>query len=191
MMVYFPNWNRFARDMTLVVRTATGKPEQLTAAIRNIVTRLDSQAAIPSVETMEQIVSASLAQKRFQVMLLGGFAAAALLLACLGIYGVLAFITSRRTSEIGIRMALGATPARILQSTIWRGMLPVMAGIVIGLLFSASFARIFQSLLFGVHALDPMIYAATAISFLAVAVLACVVPARRAAGVNPVDALRA
>jgi putative ABC transport system permease protein len=190
MMVYFPNWNRFARDMTLVVRTATGKPEQLTSAIRRIVTGLDSQAAIPSVETMQQIVSASLAQKRFQVMLLGGFAAAALLLACLGIYGVLSFVTGRRTSEIGIRMALGATPRRVLQSTIWRGMVPVMTGVVIGLILSASFARVFQSLLFGVQALDPIIYVATAIFFVAVAVLACVVPARRAAGVNPVDALR-
>jgi putative ABC transport system permease protein len=191
MMVYFPSWNRFARNMTLVVRTATGQPEQLAGAIRRIVSALDSQAAIPSVETMQQIVSASLAQKRFQVMLLGGFAAAALLLACLGIYGVLSFITSRRTSEIGIRMALGATPARVMQSTVWGGMLPVLVGIVIGLALSASFARVFQSLLFGVHALDPMIYAATGTFFIGIAVLACVVPARRAARVNPVDALRA
>ncbi|HEX4170625.1 MAG TPA: FtsX-like permease family protein [Bryobacteraceae bacterium] len=98
--------------------------------------------------------------------------------------------TSRRTSEIGIRMAVGARPAQILESTLIQGMTPVVVGVSAGLCLSAGFARIFQSLLFQVRALDPFIYAGTAFAILVIASLACLVPARRAANLNPVDALR-
>ena len=189
MTVYFPSSNRFARDMLLIVR-GQSDPAKLISAIRRSVTRLEPEAAISSVHSMKEIVTRSLAPQRFELMLLAGFATAAILLAAIGIYGVLAFATSRRTSEIGIRMALGAVPAQILESTLIHGMIPVVAGIGVGLCLSAAFARIFQSLLFQVHALDPFIYAGTVFAILAVASLACFVPARRAANLNPVAALR-
>ena len=188
-MVYFPNLNRFARDMLLVVRSESG-PENLVSTIRHMINGLEPEAAIPSVHTMQEIVSRSLAPQRFELTLLASFTGAALLLATMGIYGVLAFATSRRTSEIGIRMALGAVPVQILQSTLLRGMMPVVIGISAGLCLSAAFGRIFQSLLFQVRALDPFIYVGTTFAILAVASLACLIPARRAADLNPVEALR-
>ncbi|MGA8594121.1 MAG: ABC transporter permease [Bryobacteraceae bacterium] len=187
--MYFPNWQQFAaRDMSLFVRSAAD-PASLASAIRRVILHLEPQAAIPSIQTMRQVVAASLAQRRFEVALLAAFAVTALLLASMGIYGVLAFATSRRTSEIGIRMALGARPTQILESTLLQGMTPVLVGIAAGLLLSVAFARVFQSLLFKVQALDPFIYAGVSVALLAVAVLACLVPAWRAAGLNPVEAL--
>lgn len=189
MMIYFSNWNHFARDMALVVRTQQ-EPERLASTIRGIVGDLDSQATTPSIQTMEQVVAKSLAPRRFQLVLLVGFAVVALLLSCMGIYGVLAFATRRRTSEIGIRMALGARPAQVLESTLRNGMAPVLAGLIAGICLSAAFARVFQSLLFQVRALDPVIYAAASGAMVAASVLACFLPARRAASLSPLEALR-
>ncbi|MFZ0595211.1 MAG: ABC transporter permease [Bryobacteraceae bacterium] len=187
--MYFPNWQQFsARDMSLFVRSAAD-PASLASTIRRAILHLEPQAAIPSIQTMKQVVAASLAQKRFEVALLAAFAVAALLLASMGIYGVLAFATSRRTSEIGIRMALGARPTQILESTLLQGMTPVLVGIAAGLLLSAAFARVFQSLLFQVQALDPLIYTGTSVALLGVASLACLIPAHRASRLNPVEAL--
>jgi putative ABC transport system permease protein len=189
MMVYFPSLNGFAGDMSLVVRGGTD-PANLVSAIRRIVNRLEPEAAIPTVHTMKEIVSRSLAPQRFQLALLSSFAAAALLLAAMGIYGVLAFATSHRTTEIGIRMALGARATQILKSTLLRGMTPALIGLGAGLCLSAAFARIFRTLMSQVHPLDPIAYAGTAIVIITVALLACILPARRAAKLNPVEALR-
>ncbi len=189
MMIYFPDWRRADADMSLIVRTGTD-PEALSATIRRIIIKLEPQAAIPSIQSMRQVVADSVSEKRFQLILLAGFALAALVLACLGIYGVLAFATSKRTSEIGIRMALGARPGQILQTIMRNGMAPVMVGIVIGLAASAGLARAIESLLFQVRARDPLMYAGTAFLLLIVAASACFLPARRAAALNPVEALR-
>jgi ABC-type antimicrobial peptide transport system permease subunit len=189
MTVYFPSLNRFARDMLLTV-SGQSDPANLISAIRGRITGLEPEAAISSVHTMKEVVTRSLAPQRFELMLLASFASAALFLAAMGIYGVLAFATRRRTSEIGIRMALGAVPTQILESALIHGMTPVAAGIGVGLCLSAVLARIFESLLFQVRALDPLMYAGTAIAILAIALLACFVPARRAANLNPVEALR-
>lgn len=189
MMVYFPDWRRQDLNMSLVARTEN-KPESVSAAIRRIAHGLEPQAAISSIQTMREIVSSSVSEQRFQVILFTTFAVMAVALACLGIYGVLAFTVSRRTSEIGLRMALGARPDNILASTLRVGMMPVLAGIVIGLSISAAFARLIANLLFGVRALDSWTYAGTSLVLLMIAALACLIPARRAARLNPMDALR-
>jgi len=188
-MIYFPGGNAYARDMALVIRTGQ-EPEQLASAVRRIVTGLDSQAAIVSTQSMKQIADVTLAPRRFQLTLLLSFAAMALLLASMGIYGVLAFATSRRTAEIGVRMAFGARPAQILQSTLLSGMMPVIGGILGGLAVVAALSRLLQGLLFQVHALDPMTYVLGSAVMLSVAALACLLPARRAARLEPLDALR-
>jgi putative ABC transport system permease protein len=139
---------------------------------------------------MREVVASSVSEQRFQVILLATFAAIAVVLACLGIYGVLAFTISRRTSEIGVRMALGAHPDTILRSTLAAGMTPVLIGIVAGLSISAALARVVANLLFGVRALDPWTYAGTSLVLLIIAALACLIPARRAARLNPIEALR-
>ncbi len=189
MMVYYPSWQTANSNMTLVVRT-NGQPESLSTGIRQMVRRLEPQAAIPSLETMNEIVSSSLTQRRFQVTLLASFAGSALALACLGIYGVLAFATGRRTSEIGIRMALGARPKQIFSRTLKSGLAPVVVGILAGLAVSAALAHILDTLLFQVNALDPAMYLGTALVLLAVSSLACFIPARRASRLNPIEALR-
>ncbi len=189
LMVYYPAWTAANSEMTLVVRTQ-GEPQGLSSTVRRLVRRLEPEAAIPSVETMQEVVQGSLASRRFQLMLLAGFAGSALALACLGIYGVLAFATGRRTSEIGIRMALGARPKQIFTRTLQAGLAPVLAGILAGLALSAALAHILETLLFQVNALDPLMYALTALILLAVSSLACFVPARRASRLNPVEALR-
>ncbi len=189
LMVYFPDWRRVDRDMSLVVRTA-GSPESLMPAIRKQILAIEPEAAIPHMQTIGEIVAKSVAPQRFQTMLLMAFALAALLLACLGIYGVLSFATGRRTAEIGIRMALGARPGQILRATVGSGLWPLLGGIVTGLLGSAALAKLLQSLLFQVRALDPLMYAGTAAVLLAAGGLACLIPARRAAKLDPISALR-
>ncbi len=189
MMVYFPEWRRQDLNMSLVVRTENN-PESLSGAVRRIVYRLEPQAAIPFVQPMRQVMASSLSERRFQLILFTAFAAMALTLACLGIYGVLAFTITSRTAEIGIRMALGARPGTILRSTLGSGMTPVFAGILIGLGISAALARIIAHLLFQVRAIDPWTYIATSAVLLIIAALACLLPARRAARLNPIQALR-
>ncbi len=189
MMVYFPDWRRQDLNMSLVARTGN-KPDSISGGVRRIVHDLEPQAAVPSIQTMRQVVAISVSEQRFQVILLATFAAIAVVLACLGIYGVLAFTISRRTSEIGVRMALGARPDKVLTSTLATGMAPVLLGIVSGLGISAALARVVANLLFGVRALDPWTYAGTSLVLLMIAALACFIPARRAARLNPIEALR-
>jgi putative ABC transport system permease protein len=121
---------------------------------------------------------------------MGSFALLGLFLAATGIYGLLAYTVSRRTHEIGIRMALGARPGEVLTSTIWQGVGLVGAGLVLGTAAALAGGRILSKYLFGVHSSDPLTYAGVAIVFALVAVLATAVPARRAAGIDPVIALR-
>jgi predicted permease len=175
--------------MTLIVRTA-GDPTNLTSAIRNQVLSVDKEQPISGVRTLEQRVSISIAQQRFSTLLLGVFAAVALALAAVGIYGVLSYAASQRTHEIGIRMALGARNGDVLKMVIGQGMRLALAGVTLGVGAALALTQLMKRLLFGVTAVDPITYAAIALLLTLVALFACWIPARRAAKVDPMIALR-
>jgi predicted permease len=142
------------------------------------------------VQTMNEIVSESIADRRFPMLLLGIFAVLALVLAAVGIYGVISYSTSRRTHEIGIRMALGARRGDVLKLVVRQGAMLALSGIAVGLVSAVALSRFLSKLLFGVKPTDPVIYTVVSLSLLAVALAACFIPARRAAATDPVDALR-
>jgi predicted permease len=189
LMVYVSYWDRAPSSAAIAVRTA-GDPLTATGAIRQAVWSVDSQLPVSNIETMQQIESKSLSQRRFQIALLATFAGSALLLAALGIYGVLAFSVARRTNEIGIRMALGAQPQNILSMVIWRGLTPVLVGFVAGLASALALGKTLSSFLFSVHPYDPLTVLAVLIVTLISAAAACSIPARRATRVDPLEALR-
>jgi ABC-type antimicrobial peptide transport system permease subunit len=139
---------------------------------------------------MNDVIDRSLASRRFSAQLVGGFAGLALLLASVGIYGVLAYMVGQRSREIGLRMALGANPGEILKMIVTRGVVLASIGVTVGVLLSASAASMITSLLYGVRPHDPAVFVAVPLLFLAVAVLASYFPARRATKVDPMFALR-
>jgi putative ABC transport system permease protein len=162
----------------------------LSSAVRSEVASLDSDLPLYNVATMEERVSASISPRRFNALLLAMFAGLALILAAVGIYGVLAFSVAQRTHEIGVRMALGAQPGDLLRLVIAEGMSLALVGIAIGVAGALGVTRFIRSFLFQVSATDPITFAAVALLLLAVAFLACYIPARRAMRVDPMVALR-
>lgn len=190
MVAYLPYWRGEApRSAALVARTAND-PGQLAGPLRSLVAGLDAQIPVPRVRTMEAVVSDSLRQRRFQMGLLSLFAAASLMLAALGIYGVVTYAVAQRTNEIGIRMALGAEPGAVARQVLSQSMRPVAAGATAGLGAALLLSRFLQSLVYGVSVTDPATYAASLAVLGLVALAACVWPARRAARVDPLVALR-
>ncbi|MDQ2945673.1 MAG: ABC transporter permease, partial [Acidobacteriota bacterium] len=187
--IYFPMRQAPFNSQTLVVRT-TGSPRALLGSIRQRVHTLDPNLPVAHVNTMSEQVANSVAQPRFQAILLGAFATLALLLGALGIYGVLSYTVVRRTREIGIRMALGGRPADIRRMILSQGLRLVGAGIVLGLVLALIAARIFASLLFGVQPTDAPTYALVTIVLLTVSSAASYVPARRATQIDPINSLR-
>jgi putative ABC transport system permease protein len=187
--LYYPVGERVAPLMDVVVRTAHS-PETLLPAIRERVHSLDSQLALANVRTMEQWLSNSSAQPRLNTVLLSTFAFVALLIASIGIYGVLAYSVSQRTKELGVRMALGATSRGVLLLVIREGARVALIGIGAGVLGGLALAQAVSSLVFGVSVRDPAIFAGVAASLAAVALAACYLPARRASRVDPMVALR-
>jgi putative ABC transport system permease protein len=175
----------------LAVRTAKGaRPEDLTKAIRQIVKELDPDQPITNVMSMEEVLSESMGDARFYMQLLSTFAAVAIFLSAIGIYGVMSYFVSQRTHDIGIRMALGAHPSDILTWVARLGLKLVALGIVIGVALALGLTRLISSVLFGVKPSDPATYLAVAVALGAIALLACYIPAWRAAKVDPMVALR-
>jgi putative ABC transport system permease protein len=172
------------------VRTSAD-PWSTAASVRGIVRQIDPAATVDNIATMNQIVSNAMAQPRLYAVLLGLFAAVAVALAAIGIYGVLGFTVTHRTREIGIRVALGARPGQVMALILRQTALLTMLGIVAGVIGAASFSRYLEGLLFGLTPLDPLTFAAVIAVFVAVAALASYVPARRATRIEPQVALRA
>jgi putative ABC transport system permease protein len=175
--------------MQFAIHTA-GNPTALTSTLRSILKELDPNLPLSNVQTMDEVVSQSVAPRRFNMFLITIFASVALLLALVGVYGVLAYSVGRRTAEIGLRVALGATPGKVLTLIVGQGMRPIFMGIGIGLVGALALSRFGSSLLFGVKAADPVTYGAVTLLVIAAALLSCYVPARRALRVDPVAALR-
>lgn len=187
--VYAPAYLLPRSSMKLFVRTASD-PLQVTAAVREAIWDVNPDQPISDVMTMQQVVSGTVARPRFLTLLLGGFAGLATVLAALGVYGVIAYAVSRRTAEIGIRIALGARPGNVLRMAIAQGLAPALAGLALGLVAAVLLTRLLSGLLYGVGAADPATFAGVALLLGTVALLAGWLPARRAARVNPASALR-
>jgi ABC-type antimicrobial peptide transport system permease subunit len=177
------------RSLTLLVRSSL-PPPSLVPAIRAEVRRLDPALPVTGVQTLEEIVGASAASQRFNAAALGGFAGVALLLAAVGVAGVLAISVSRRTQEIGIRLALGAHMGDVVRMVIRQGMMLVLCGLAIGLPAAFAATRLLRSLLFDVAPHDPLSFVAATVVLCAVALVACAAPALRASRVDPIRALR-
>jgi putative ABC transport system permease protein len=179
----------YPNSMTYFVRTATD-PRTMLPAIKDKIREVNREQAFSSVSTIDELVAQSLNQRRFNLLLLASFAVLALILASVGLYGLISFMTAQRTQEIGIRMAFGADRRDVLKLVIGQGMALTLAGIVIGLLASLALTQLMQSLLYGITATDPMTYVLIAFVLSAVPLLACYIPARRAMTVDPMVALR-
>jgi predicted permease len=187
--VFYAGTSPHNSSMTLVIRT-TSRPELLAAAVRARVGAIDPGIPVSRVVTMEQVVADVLWQPRFNLQLVGLFAALALVLAALGLYGVMAYSVMQRTQEIGLRLALGAQPRDVLKLVVGQGMRLALVGLAVGLLAAAAFTTLMSQLLFEVQSADPLTFIAVSAVMALVALLACWIPARRAARVDPNVALR-
>jgi predicted permease len=176
--------------MTYVVRTSV-PPETVLSAARNAVRQVDPNLAIAQVRTLQDLLDASQAARTFTLILIAIAATTALLLGIVGIYGVMSYIVSQRTNEIGVRLALGAEPSRVMRMVVRQGGIVTLVGLAAGLAASLAGSRIISSLLYDVSPRDPQVLALTTVTLLAVALVACWIPARRAASVDPLIALRA
>jgi putative ABC transport system permease protein len=183
------NYNFFSTPSVLALR-ATGDPMNLAAGVRREILAVDPELPASNIGTMEGLLNDQVAQRRLGMTLLTAFAALALLLAIIGIYGVLSYFVEQHTPEIGVRLALGAQSGDVLRLVLRKGISLALIGVAIGLISSAALTRLMKSLLFGVSPTDPMTFTLIALLLTAVALLACWIPARRAAKVDPMVALR-
>ena len=186
---YIPHSQVQNSGMSLVVR-ASVDPASLTGAVRGTISSMDKDLPVFRVKTMEQFVIDSMVQRRFAMTLIVIFAAVALALAAVGLYGVLSYSITLYTREIGIRMALGAQVSDVLRLVVGQGMLLALTGVILGSIVASLVTRLMANLLFEVNVRDPLTFAAIALLLTLVALMACLVPARRATRVDPIVALR-
>jgi putative ABC transport system permease protein len=175
--------------LSLVLRTSND-PRSLTSSLTSAIHEIDSNQPLVKIRTMEENVAASVAQPRFRTVLLAILAGLALLIAAVGIYGVMSFAVTQRTREIGTRMALGSTPAQVFKLVIGDGLRLTAIGVVVGLVLGIIVARYLASLMFQMGAIDPLALSIVTVLLVGVALLACYIPARRATRVDPTIALR-
>ena len=179
----------FGAGTTLVVRTSI-EPGSLSEGLRRAVRDVSRDAPVYSIKTMNEVLAESTAQRRFNTILMTSFAAVALLMAAIGLYGVISYSVAQRVHEIGIRMALGAQFGDVMRMVLWQGFKLALAGVICGLFVSFGITRVMTSLLYGVSATDPLTFTLVSVLLTVVALLACYIPARRAAKVDPMVALR-
>ena len=189
-VAFWPHPELVWTEMTLVVRSQSQDAAQLMPAVRDVIARLDPQQPVTDVATMEDLMSASVAKSRFNATLLTVFAVVALIMASVGIYGVMSYTVAQRTHEIGIRVALGAKRGDVLRLVLVHGMVLGLIGVAIGIAASFGLTRLLTTLLFEIDARDKTTFALVSLVLLAIMLLACYFPARRATKVNPLVALR-
>ena len=187
--VYWPHPELVMSGMTILVRTVND-PLTLVSAVRNELQQMDPEQPMAAIATMDQLLADSLSRSRFTMLVLGVFAALALVLACVGIYGVIAYSVTQRTQEFGIRMALGASRRDVLGLVLGQGIRLALLGIGLGIVAALIVMRLMATLLYGISASDPVTFTAVALLLAAVALAACYIPARRATRVDPIVALR-
>jgi len=187
--LYLPYRQQGFNTMSIAVRTA-GDPGQAVNAVRGAVRTVDKDQPLSQVRTMDELLEASVGQRRLSMLLLGLFSAIALVLAAIGIYGVMSYTVAQRTREIGVRMALGAARASVLGLVLRQGVALALAGVAAGVLASLGLNRLIASQLYDVRATDPATFIGVAVALTTVATLACLLPALRATRVDPVVALR-
>jgi putative ABC transport system permease protein len=188
-LAYLPLTQDFSPAVTMQVRTS-GRPEAVISSVRSQVQSLDTNLAVTNVNTIEGLINQGLYAPRLGAALLSVFGALALLLAVVGVYGVLSYSVNQQTREIGIRMAMGAQTGRVLKLVVGQGMRLALAGLALGLVVALAAMRVLSTLLFGVSAHDPVIFIGVSVVLMAAAILACYIPARRAMKVDPMVALR-
>jgi hypothetical protein len=188
-IIYRPHEQWASGPATLVVRTAQD-PAAVAPMVRATIRTMDAGLPIPAIRTMREIVSSAVAERRFQMLLTSLFAGVALLLGAVGVYGVVSYSVACRTRDIGLRIALGAMKIDVMRWVFSNGMQPVVIGLVVGLLAAVAIAKALQSQLFGISPIDPAAFGGVIVVLLLTSGLACYLPARRAAGLNPTAALR-
>ncbi len=189
MQIYLPHAQFPTSFNTLVVKT-TGDPKAIIGAVKNEILAVDKDQAVYSVATLDELLGESIVVRRFLMLLLLVFAAIALILAAIGIYGVMSFVVTQRTKEIGIRMALGAQTRDVLAMVLKNGIVLAVIGVAVGLVSAFALTRLLRSLLFGVTATDAATFAVVSLGLVAVVLCACYLPARRASKVDPLVALK-
>jgi predicted permease len=182
--------NNLPTSAGVVVRSTGGTGPELLNGIRQVVANQSKQNVISDPQTMNHVIAESLAQQRFSMILLGAFAAVALLLASLGIYGVISYLVGQRTHELGIRLALGAQRQDVLRLVLSHGMKMALSGVALGLVVALGLTRLISRMLYGVSATDPATFVVITLMLMTVALLACFIPAWRATQVDPLVALR-